>query len=65
MTPEQLQTWNEIVADVKNPNLKSINVGSKKRREAIIALDNAISHIWALSVREKVGELRTELSKNQ
>ncbi len=37
MTPEQISNWQDIVKDCQS-NLKTINVGSEKRRKVIIAV---------------------------
>ena len=42
MTEQQKQIWDEIVKDC-NSSLQSINVGSKKRRDAINSVNRALA----------------------
>ena len=42
LTPRHAETWLQIVEDCKRCDQRSINVGSAKRRSAILAVDSAI-----------------------
>ena len=42
LPPNHAETWRQIVEDCKSGDQRSINVGSTRRRQAILAVDSAM-----------------------